>query len=116
MGVVVSLLFLIVRMTWALVVGAVEVACWALHLARQGFWKLADMAQARKSIKQDQLLCPQGHVIETEGGTYECGQCGFIYTGSIWQCANPECLAITPYCNCPVCGLSMRSPYRYGRD
>lgn len=60
------------------------------------------------------LQCPRGHEVETEGGTFACGSCGFVYEGgSQWLCPNPECRATTPYVACPTCGLSVSSPYRF---
>lgn len=77
-----------------------------------------DLVHARKALRGGNLHCPNGHRIATEGGTYACAGCGFVYGGpaaSIWVCGNPECHATTPYVNCGECGLSARNPYRYGR-
>lgn len=60
------------------------------------------------------LRCPRGHAVPTDGERYECTVCGFTYEGSVWVCGNPECGAVTPYTDCPTCGLSVRSPYRWG--
>gem|GEM_PF-2919879 len=100
----------------ALMVWGAELFFWLFHFGRQGMWKGVDVVRATNSIKDGELVCPQGHVVPTENEVYECGHCGFAYVGSIWQCPNPECLAVTTYCNCPVCGLSIRSPYRLGRE
>jgi hypothetical protein len=60
------------------------------------------------------LACPRGHPVPTEGGVFTCAGCGFTYEGgSQWLCPNPECTASTPYVNCPTCGLSVPSPYRF---
>lgn len=77
--------------------------------------RIVDLIHARSSFQDGELHCPQGHLIPTFGETYECSECSAVFTGSIWQCPNPECQAVTPYINCPDCGLSVRNPYRWGR-
>lgn len=76
-----------------------------------------DVVRSRRALRGGTLHCPIGHEVSTEGETYCCDACGFTYGGakaSIWLCGNPECGAISPYVNCPTCGLSCRNPYRRG--
>jgi len=78
-----------------------------------------DLVRSRRALRGGVLRCPLGHEVPTEGGTYECESCGFVYGGasaSIWRCGNPECGAVTPFVACPVCSLSCRNPYRWGRS
>jgi hypothetical protein len=78
---------------------------------------LADAARSRRRLKGGVFHCPEGHEVETEGQTYRCDACGFTYGGhaaSIWLCGNPACGAVTPWVDCPTCGLSCRNPYRWG--
>ena len=76
-----------------------------------------DFLLARWHLRGGVLHCPAGHLVPTEGGTYECAACNYVYNGkgSIWICGNVECRAVTPFINCPDCGLSCRNPYRWGR-
>jgi hypothetical protein len=95
------------------VVGFLFLGGWgALQVRRQ----LADRKLAKTTLLPDgRVLCPDGHPVDTEGGLYECTRCKFVYTGSIWHCANPECPApVTPFIHCPICRQSIRNPYRYG--
>lgn len=90
------------------------------------FWLLAglrwvtlvgiDLVRARRSMKGGVLYCPDGHEIPTDNIICECTACGFTYKGSLLKCPNPECTApVTPFIDCPECGLSVRNPYRWGR-
>lgn len=99
----------------ALLVLVVEGLFWLMHGVVVGVRFAMDFGTARASVKGGTLVCPSGHAIPTEGETYECMACKFTYEGSIFICGNPECQAVTPYVNCPTCGLSVRSPYRLGR-
>lgn len=76
---------------------------------------LVDLGRASRQARG--VRCPQGHRVETSGGTYECASCGWTFGQgkSIWRCANPECRAITTAISCPTCGLSVRNPFRWGR-
>ena len=74
-----------------------------------------DVAKSRRAMRGGYLHCPRGHVVELEGGVYECSRCGFRYSGSVLLCGNPECGATTSYVDCPDCHLSVRNPYRVGR-
>lgn len=89
-----------------------------LGLAWAALVALLDFARARRALRGSVLHCPVGHEVATEGGTYECSSCGYVYGGhaSIWECGNVECKAITPFISCPTCGLSCRNPYRWGRS
>lgn len=60
------------------------------------------------------LRCPAGHEVPTEGGPFQCSACSYTYEGSILVCGHAECGATTPFVDCPVCGLSVRNPYRWG--
>lgn len=93
---------------------AAEAGYWTIYGLGKGAVISKDFIKARCQTKQGKLRCPRGHAVPTEGEVYLCQVCGFVYTGSVWRCANPECRAITPFCNCPECGLSIRNPYRYG--
>jgi hypothetical protein len=76
----------------------------------RGVWHLVHLAHA---LRHATVLCPRGHVVQTSGGTYRCSRCSFVYSdASIWLCQNPACQAVTPYCACPTCGLSVLNPYR----
>lgn len=107
---------LLVRGLVFLAVTILEAVLWVGFV----FWGLVvrglDVRAARRSLSRGKLHCPKGHVVPLENGTYECGECGFVYQGSILRCGNPECRATTPYVNCPECGLSVRNPNRYGRQ
>ena len=98
----------------------------ALVLAEAGFWcvrgvihlvqVMVDFVAARLASRGGTLHCPNGHDVPLDGEVYECQACRFCYRGSsILRCGNPECAAVTPYVNCPTCGLSVRNPYRWGR-
>lgn len=108
---------------WSLAKGAfaVAVAGWrfvfgALGFLHGGSLLAFDFAKSRRSLKAGVLHCPRGHAIETEGGVYQCSRCSFTYSGSLLLCRNPECTApVTPYVDCPDCGISVRNPYRWGR-
>ncbi len=111
------------RATWLL--GRLIALAWnvlfdLLGMAGRAVLVTFDFVKARRSLPAGTLVCPNGHSIPTEGGTYSCTKCGFVYGGSsasIWICGNPECHAVTPYVNCIEidCGLSVRNPYRWGR-
>ena len=105
----------LISLAWGILVFFIEVILWTLSLLRAFVFKLFDYSKARRSFSKGELTCPQGHTIPTEDEIYECTECGFTYTGSIWFCPNPECQATTPYVNCPECRLSVRNPYRWGR-
>lgn len=77
--------------------------------------KVDDYLKARQLLGPGGIVCPNGHCFPVEGEVYECLACGWVYTGSIFNCTNPECGATTQYVNCPECGLSVRNPYRLGR-
>lgn len=98
-----------------LIITILEGCFWLMYMFYVIFIKIFDANQARNSIQNGILHCPEGHPIPTEGEVYECVTCNFTYIGSIWICANPECKAVTIYVNCPVCGISVRNPYRWGR-
>ena len=88
---------------------------WLMHFAYVVSVKIFDANRALQTVQGGALHCPEGHLIETEDEAYECTVCNYTYIGSIWICANPECRAVTPYVNCPICGISVRNPYRWGR-
>lgn len=90
-----------------LVVGAVMLI---VDMSIKGY----DMVLAARTLERGKLKCPKGHTIEVVG-THTCAACSYTWEGTIFQCKNPECLARTPYVNCH-CGLSVRSPWRYGRQ
>ncbi len=93
---------------------AIEGLFWALHGVTQLFQVGTGIVRARGMLMGGALHCPQGHAVPTEGETYQCQRCSFVYQGSVWVCGNPECGAISPYCQCPTCGLSVSNPYRCG--
>lgn len=112
-----------VRRAFMFLVEAVEIAARlaaaCLGLGWSAAHVLIDLRRSRKALRGGVLHCPTGHEVPTEGDTYECSGCGYVYGGShasIWECGNPECRAITPYISCPTCGLSIRNPYRWGRS
>jgi len=114
MHILVSIFSLVI----SLVVGVFEGVFWVFHALGQGLIISHDAIKARSTLHQGVLHCPRGHPIPTEGEdqVFECQSCGYTYSGSVWQCQNPECGAsITPYTDCPTCGLSVRNPYRLGR-
>lgn len=97
------------RFVLALGVGALTIARGVLT----GLLLTGAVVHAHRRLAQG-LRCPRGHLVQTEGATYTCGACAFTYEGgSLWLCENPECGATTPYVNCPTCGLSVPSPYRF---
>jgi hypothetical protein len=106
-------IWLALKMALALVLLAVEAVFWLGHGIGQMFRLTSDVIASRKSLSAGRLHCPAGHVIETEEQIYRCEKCGFNYKGSRFICGNPECKATTPFLTCD-CGLSIRSPYRWG--
>jgi len=110
------LLFGLLRLAVHLALLALETVLW-IGLALWGLIvRIKDGHSAFASVKGGSLRCPKGHAVPLSGGTYECSACGFTYQGSILRCGNPECRAITPFVNCPECGLSVRNPFRWGRS
>lgn len=108
----------ICRGLFNLLVALFEGVLWIGFFLCQLLVKTSDLVRGLRSFKDGVLICPRGHEVPTEGGTYACQSCGYAYGGdgiSIWQCPNPECRAVTPYVYCPTCGLSVRNPYRWGR-
>lgn len=111
------------RIVWSLADHSFSmlVAIWrllfgALGVLREAERVAVDFVRSRRSLRHGTLHCPRGHAIETEGGVYQCGRCSFTYRGSILLCANPECPSpVTQFLDCPDCGLSVRTPYRWGR-
>ncbi len=110
-----KLVFLLFKLSFKLALFLLEVVFWCLFLLKQLFLKLFDLGKAARSVKDGILRCPRGHEIPTFGGKYECSECGWVSDSPIYECRNPECRAITPYINCPTCGLSVRNPFRVGR-
>lgn len=96
-----------------LAVALVECLFWLLYLLRELRNHGADALRVWRRSRGGGYLCDCGAEVPTEG-IFECGGCGFVYEGSVWQCENPECLATTVHAPCS-CGLSVRSPYRWGR-
>lgn len=96
-----------------LIVAAIELLWWLVYLLRQARDHIIDALRAWRRTRGGELRCDCGSVVETEG-VFECGACGYTYEGTVWQCGNPECGATTSYTECR-CGLSVRSPYRWGR-
>ena len=102
-------LLLVVRALRAAVRAAFVAGWFALRVVLL----LVGIVQSLHILKRG-LTCPRGHPVPTEGGVYSCSGCGFVYEGgSQWLCPNPECGASTPYVNCPTCGLSVSSPFRF---
>lgn len=98
-----------------LLVALVEVGFWVLGITKGILIRLFDFAIARRSMRGGKLHCPKGHEVPMEGQTWECDACGWTWEGEGWRCRNPECTApVAPFTNC-WCGLSVRSPYRWGR-
>ncbi len=111
-----SFIKVIVTLAIKLVLLLFEAVFWVIHAGLCFFGIGRDMVKAGRSMQGGVLHCPRGHAVPLGAGqVYECGACGFVYEGSFLICPNPECQApITPYVNCPVCGLSIRSPFRWG--
>ena len=101
---------------------AMQALFWLWHGLAQAVVIIHDAVLARRTMKGGRLHCPRGHEIPLDltddpDLVLTCEACGFSYAGSALHCSNPECLApITPYLNCPTCGLSVRNPYRWGRS
>jgi len=109
-----ELLFLVFKLLIKLLLLAFEAVFWIFYFLRQLFFKGYDATKAARSVQGGSLRCPRGHEVPTEG-VAECTECGYTWEGSLWRCPNPECGAVTPFLDCPSCGLSVRSPYRIGR-
>lgn len=105
----------LLKLVWSVLVLLVEAVFWLVKITASLVGISWDGVKGIAKLLRGTLRCPRGHEIQTEGQTYECTACSYTYTGSIFRCANPECSATTPYVNCPTCGLSVRSPYRWGR-
>ncbi len=105
----------IVRFVWQVLVAVIAGCIWLVRFLVRAVLVVVDACAALRSVRGGELRCVRGHVIQTEGATWECSRCGFRWEGSAWMCANPECGATTPYLNCADCGLSRRSPFRWGR-
>ncbi len=104
-----------IKLLVAVVLFSVEALFWLGHGAAKALRLVLDIRRARKSLPGSVLHCPKGHPCETEGLTYQCAACGFVYSGgSIWLCPNKECQAVTPFIECSTCGVSIPSPYRLG--
>lgn len=110
-----KLVFKLFRLALYLLLLVFEGIIWIGYILWGLLIRIVDLIRARSSFKDGELHCPQGHLIVTYGETYECGECGAVFTGSIWQCPNPECQAVTPFIHCPTCGIFVRNPYRWGR-
>lgn len=110
MGMSLRLTALLLRASYALVISAFHGSVYLIATAWRSVRLLRALHQVRGQLALDTLRCPRGHDLETTG-TYQCEQCSYVYEGSAWLCANPECQATTPYINC-ACGLSVRNPYR----
>lgn len=116
----------LLKTTWTLL----RLVIWVALLLVEGcFWlgafmfgagvTVMDIVKAIRSRRDGVLRCPRGHEVPTTGGVYECTACGWVWEGdSMLRCPNPECQAPTPYVNCPEagCGLSVRNPWRWGRE
>lgn len=103
------------KLGWNLAVGAVEAGFWVGHGAVRVADIAVDAVRARRAMRGGVLHCPRGHAIEVEDATWECSACRWVWRGDPWTCRNPECESPdTVYVNCPTCGLSQRSPYRWG--
>jgi hypothetical protein len=96
--------------------GAGEAVFWVCHGVRRSTAIAGDVAASLATHRGGILRCPRGHAVPIDGEVYQCQACGFTYAGgSVFLCANPECPSpLTPYTNCPTCGLSVRNPWRYG--
>ncbi len=105
-----------VRLAFKVCVLLVEGAFWTRLVARGAKDVLVDATRGLPALTGAPLECPEGHLFDPEGAVYRCEACGWTYRGSPWTCPNPECSASTsPYTNCPICGLSVRNPARWGR-
>src|SRR5438105_3775283 len=90
---------------------AVEALFWTVHGVASALRLTGAVARSAARLSDGTLRCPRGHIVPTEGETYECASCGYRYEGSVWLCPNPECEApVSSYCTCPTCGLSVPSP------
>ncbi len=96
----------------SLALWAVEAVFWVLSFLWRSIWFLADMVRANRAMKGGTLHCQNDHPVPTEGGLYEC-ECGYVYEGSIFKC--PFCSSSTPWVKCPTCGISVKSPYIFGK-
>lgn len=107
-------LFGVVWLGWRAAIAALEGMFWALALTRDAFSIGRDALKARQTLRAGVLYCPRGHAI-IETGPFQCLACGFVADDAAFVCPNPECGASTVYLNCPTCGRSVRSPFRWGR-
>jgi hypothetical protein len=94
----------------------IEACFWAGAIAIGLGERAIDLYQGRKALMSGKAICEKGHETTTENLPLECQRCGFKYIGSIWVCASKECGARTQHISCSVCSLSIRSPYRWGRE
>lgn len=110
--------WLAIKVVVAVVLYTVEALFWLLHGLSRFRHLAGDAVKARRTLTSGVLHCPKGHTIETDTGTYQCTRCGFTSheVGSVWLCQNPECHAVTSFLDCPTCGLSVQSPYRWGGE
>ena len=102
------------RLAVRLVALAVEAVVWGIAGAARLLGLAHDLPRLAAGRPGGVLRCPLSHEIPVEG-VNECSACGYRYIGSVFCCPNPECPApVATYTNCPTCGLSVRSPYRWG--
>lgn len=105
----------VLKLTWDLAVTTVEAGFWIAHGTSRTVEIGVDAVRARRSMRGGVLHCLRGHPIDVAEATWECTDCHFLWDGDPWICRNPECEAPqTVFVNCPTCGRSQRSPFRWG--
>ncbi len=117
MGVSMSPLWNFAKLLFALVSWMVTGVFWLFHGAKVASQTLTDVQDARRTMRDGALRCPDGHII-LPSGIFECGACGWRWRDHAWGlvCPNPECpRPLTSYIQCTTCGLSVRNPSRWGR-
>ncbi len=111
-----STLKFLLRLAWGASVWTLVGCLWVVALARDALGIARGAAAGRRAAARGTVVCERGHATLL-WGKFECGSCGFRYTGSALWCPNKECPApATAFINCsePSCGLSIPSPSRWG--
>jgi rubredoxin len=115
------IVFAILDLLIALALWCVEGCFWLLRFLIGAYMFGRDIMHSRQVVRGNLIRCPSGHTFAIEGEelTFQCQTCGFVYSGrdaSQLCCPNPDCPSpVTGHIECPVCGLSVANPYRWGR-
>lgn len=104
-----NLMWLVLKLSFQVLVVLSEGICWLVLGCAQLVVLTIEAVHARRRLTDGGLRCPEGHIVPTEG-FWEC-ECHFRWRGSVWQCPNPACHAVTPFVFCPLCRLAVRNPY-----